>query len=323
MIKFKFIILYLIGVIAFAGFQANENLDYKEYHIQINEAEKLLSEEQFADALVQYEQVFTVYDFVFLRDYKVASQLALYLNDSTKAFEYLKEGIAAGWELKDLKKNEFLKELQKDSKWITIEQSYSNLHSQYQTGIDQNLRETVHLMFKKDQKKAMAALFRIGNKAQEKYGTKKFAPHSENQMFKLIEILNNDGYPGERIIGNDFWMSTIIGHHNSISLEYSKKDTLYNFIRPKLINAIANGDISPYEFALMDDWQKAVESERAVPGYGFLNSPKKYTLLKTNQLRQDIGLRSVGLRNKLIDMEKKTGMNFYLPDWIKGKINIE
>lgn len=294
-----------------------------EYHKQITEAEKLLSEEQFTDALVRYEQIFTLYDFVFLRDYKVASQLALYLDDKTKAFEYLKEGIVAGWELKALRKNKFLKALQKDPEWISIEQSYSNLRSQYGTRIDRDLREKVRLMFKKDQKKAMGALFRIGNKAQERYGTKKFAPHSKNQMFKLIEILNNDGYPGEKIIGNDFWMSTIISHHNSISLEYSRKDTLYNFIKPKLIRAIENGEMSPYEFALIDDWQKAVASERTVPGYGFLISPKKSTLLETNQLRYKIGLRSIELRNKLVDVEKKTGINFYLPNWIKGKIKIE
>ena len=44
-------------------------------------------------------------------------------------------------------------------------------------------------MFRRDQKKAMIALFRIGSKAQERYGTKVFGPHSKNQIFELIEIL--------------------------------------------------------------------------------------------------------------------------------------
>jgi hypothetical protein len=104
-----------------------------------------------------------------LWDYKVASQLSLYLNDKTKAFKHLKDGIAAGWGLKALKKNKFSKALQKDPEWITIEQSYSNLRNQYETRIDRDLREKVRLMFKKDQKKAMGALFRIGNKAQERH----------------------------------------------------------------------------------------------------------------------------------------------------------
>jgi hypothetical protein len=65
MLKFKHIIIYLVPIIIFTGFQAKENLDYMEYHKQIIEAEKLLGEEQFADALVRYEQIFTLYDFVF------------------------------------------------------------------------------------------------------------------------------------------------------------------------------------------------------------------------------------------------------------------
>ena len=74
---------------------------------------------------------------------------------------------------------------------------------------------------------------------------------------------------------------------------------------------------------MIDDWQKAVSSDRTEPGYGFLNPPDQSTLDKTNQLRQKIGLRTIGIRNKLVDVEKKTGMNFYLSNWIEGKIKIE
>jgi hypothetical protein len=314
---------FLVPIVAFTAFQANENPDYLEYHTQINEAERLLSEEEFGDALMRYGQVFKQYDFVFLRDYKVATQLALYLDDKITALDLLQKGMAAGWELKDIKKNNFLDPLQEGPEWNAIEQSYQNLHSQYKTRIDWDLREKVHGMFKKDQKKAMGALFRVGNKAKEKYGVKKFAAHSETQMSELISILNREGYPGEKIIGNNYWMSTIISHHNSFSLEHVMKDTLYSFIKPKLIMAIKKGELSPYEYALMDDWQIAVSSERTEPGYGFLMPPIEASLSKTNELRQAIGLRTIAVRNKLVDVAEKTGMNFYLPDWIKGKITVE
>lgn len=321
--KFKLLLFFLVPIVSFTAFQANENPDYLEYHTQINEAERLLSEEEFGDALMRYGQVFKQYDFVFLRDYKVATQLALYLDDKKTALGFLQKGMAAGWELKDIKKNNFLDPLQEDPEWNAIEQSYQNLHSQYKTRIDRDLREEVHGMFKKDQKKAMGALFKIGNKAQEKYGLKKFAPHSETQMSELISIVNREGYPGEKIIGNDYWMSTIISHHNSISPEYAMKDTLYSFIKPKLIMAIKKGELSPYEYALMDDWQIAVSSERTEPGYGFLKPPTEASLSRTNTLRQAIGLRTIAVRNKLVDVAEKTGINFYLPDWINGKITVE
>ena len=240
-----------------------------------------------------------------------------------KVFDFIKAGMAAGWELKNVKKNNYLAPLLEEPDWKIIEKSYPNLRNEHVSRIDQATRVKVQEMFKKDQRKALGALLKIGDKAQERYGINKFAPHSEIQIAKLIKILESDGYPGEKLIDNDFWMSTIISHHNSISREYVIKDTLYNNIKPMLLQAIEQGQMSPFEYAMIDDWQKAVSSDRTEPGYGFLNPPDHSTLDKTNQLRQKIGMRTIGTRNELVDVEKKTGMNFYLPDWIEGKIKIE
>ena len=323
--RFNLIVLSLclFPIIALAGLQNKEEQNYRIYHQRIIEAERLISEDKFSEALNTYNHLFQIYDFVFLRDYKIAAQVALHLNKKEQAFDFIKEGMAAGWELKNVKKNKYLAPLLEEPDWKIIEKSYPNLRSEHVARIDQATRLKVQKMFKKDQWKALGALLRIGDKAQERYGINKFAPHSEIQITKLIKILENDGYPGEKLIGNDFWMSTIISHHNSISQEYVLKDTLYNYIKPMLLQAIEQGQMSPYEYAMIDDWQKAVSSDRTEPGYGFLNPPNQSTLDKTNQLRQIIGMRTIGIRNKLIDVEKETGMNFYLPNWIEGKIKIE
>ena len=76
-------------------------------------------------------------------------------------------------------------------------------------------------MFKKDQRLDFPYYLRIGEKAKERYALRKFAPNSGKQIARLNEILDEYGYPGERLTGNDFWMSTILVHHNSISPEYS------------------------------------------------------------------------------------------------------
>ncbi|MGB5205351.1 MAG: hypothetical protein WBN63_14270 [Eudoraea sp.] len=314
---------FIFPLFTLTGVENDENRDYLNYHRQVIEAESLIAEEKYGEALSSYENLISSYEFVFLRDYQVATQLAFYLNERQKALRLLEEGITAGWELKELKNNKFLASLQDEPAWTALENNYDSLRSFYLNRIDPKLREKVHEMFKKDQKKALGALFRIGNKAQENYGNKKFAPHSENQMAGLINILQSQGYPGERLIGNDYWMSTILGHHNSISEDYTKKDTLYQSIRPALEKALASGEISPYEFAMIDDWKIAVVSNRTAIGYGFLNAPKEETLTETNLLRQKIGLRTIETRNKLVDIESSTGMNFYLPDWVQGKIIFE
>jgi hypothetical protein len=42
-----------------------------------------------------------------------------------------------------------------------------------------------------------------------------------------------------------------------------------------------------------------------------------------NKNRAEIGLRNTELRNDLIDIEKETDMNLYLPKgWQKGKITV-
>jgi hypothetical protein len=180
-------------------------------------------------------------------------------------------------------------------------------------------------MFARDQWKALGALLRIGDKTQQKYAERKFAPHSETQISELIKILETAGYPGEKLIGNSIWISTILSHHNSISKAYATKDTFYKFLKPRLYEAVRNGQMSPYEYATIDDWQRTVASDRTEPGYGFLNPPTQATLSKTNELRQTIGLRTIETRNKLVDVEQRTGMNFYLPGntWIQGKIMIK
>ena len=322
MIIYYFIIL----IVPFLNPLPSKQIAVKEqsfikYHEQVNKAETLLGEEKFKEALAEYEKIIDSYDFVFLREYKIVSQLALHLGEEETAFHYIQKGISSGWEFKELKRNEFLKPLHRLSQWKSLARDYEKLHKEYLDGLNHSIKDEVEVMFKRDQAMALGALLRFGDKAQVKYAEKKFAPHSEVQMEKLIQLLETHGYPGEQLIGNNFWASTIISHHNSISQEYGNRDTLYRYLRPKLILAIDKGQISPYELGLMDDWKIATGSSE--PGYGFLNPTKQSTLSETNMLRSAVGLRSVELRNKLIEVEYKTGLNFYLPRWVKGKIVIE
>lgn len=315
------ILLICLSLSSFSGNVSGDE-DYLEYHRKITEAENLIAEERYDEALSIYDNVISSYDFVFLRDFKVATQLAWYLEDREQTFRYLRDAIKSGWTLKSIKRNDFLKPLRKEPEWGRTIKDYNQLRADYVARLNQPLREYVREMSQQDQKKVLGSLFRIGDKAQTKYAERKFVPHSIQQMHKLIAMLNSDGYPGEKLIGNSFWMSTILSHHNSISPEHCKNDTLYRHIRPQLHQAIIRGEMSPYEYALADDWRRVVEFGRDTPGYGFLSQPTQATLERTNLLRQHIGLRTVELRNKLVDIESKTGMNFYLPSWVKGKIKI-
>ncbi|UCD60510.1 MAG: hypothetical protein JSV59_04115 [Flavobacteriaceae bacterium] len=64
---------FFISIFASFILNANKNPDYLNYHSQITEAEALIRDEKFSAALTKYEEVFSLYNFVFLRDYLVAA----------------------------------------------------------------------------------------------------------------------------------------------------------------------------------------------------------------------------------------------------------
>jgi tetratricopeptide (TPR) repeat protein len=309
----------------FAPASAKANQNYGNYHQQVMEAEKLLADEKYPEALKVYESLFSNYDFIFLRDYQIVTQLALHLKNHQKALQYLKEGIKAGWDKKSVKKNGYLAPLWKNRQWKSIRKEYASLRNHYQEKLDKPVRKQVKKMFAKDQWQALGALFKFSPKGQDHYAEKKFGPHSKKQVEQLIIILDGKGYPGERLIGNSFWVATILTHHNSISKAYVQKDTLYEFLKPKLLTAISKGQMSPEEFALIDDWYRVVKFNGKEPAYGYLNALSQSELVQVNAVRKKIGLGTVETRNQLIDIEKRTGMNFYLPGnpWVQGKIMIK
>ena len=95
-------------------------------------------------------------------------------------------------------------------------------------------------------------------------------------------------------------------------------------MRPSLLEALKRGEISPYELAQMEDWKAAGLTNHDSTSVGFIGKIQNEAALKNvNRNRSAIGLRSIELRNKLIDLEKLTGMNLYLlKGWQNGKITV-
>jgi len=294
------------------------------YHQRVIEAEILIVSQNHEGALQVYEELFENYDFVFLREYQIATQLALYLNDEEKAIRFLTKGIRSGWRMKSIRRNVYLSKLRATKKWKTIKKQYRNLTKQYASHLNESLRNRVKRMFSKDQWKVIGALFSFSDKAQDRYAEKKFAPQSEKQIAEFSVIFKDYGYPGEKLIGNGFWMSTILSHHNSISKDYNEKDTLYPRLMPQLKDALKKGQISPFEVASIDDWYLSTKSDKDKPTYGILNAPTQGKLLETNGLRKAVYLRPIEIRNELIEIQKKTGIDFYMNEdsWIEGQIEI-
>lgn len=312
MIKFFFRYVILI-IIYISTFESDcQNIDYTHYHQNVIQIENLIAQERFSEALTQYDILFEDYAFVFVRDYKIATQLALLLTEHDKAYTLLKKGISAGWELKHIKKNKLINRLKSDSLWKQLKKEYKTLHNNYNKQFDSQLKKTIKKMFSKDQWKAIQAALKFNEKGQKRYLEKKFTPHSEAQIKELIRIFNSEGYPGEQLIGNNYWSSTIISHHNSITQSYTKQDTLYTTIKPLLFEALKSGNISPFELASIDEWYLMTKHNDGNSFYGILETPKSNQLKNINKRRETMGLRSIETRDKLIQLQNLFGIDFYL-----------
>ncbi len=303
--------------------QQGLSTNYQEYHQDIRKAEEFLAESAYHQALDKYEAVFADYDFIFVRDLKIATQVAWYVGDTSLAINYMERGISAGWQQKDIRRNECLDALRQTNAYRELDKRYPDLRRQYEASLDQTLRKQVHRLFKQDQWKALGVLLRIGRKAKDRYAERRFAPQSEDHLETLSTILETHGYPGEQLIGNNYWGETILSHHNSISEEYVLQDTLYRHLRPSLKKAYRRGEISALELATIDEWYLTVLDGHDKAHYGILNRPSPSDIQYVNERRKSVGLRSMELRNALIDQEAKTGMNLYTQEgWIEGKVMI-
>ncbi|HEY1871540.1 MAG TPA: hypothetical protein VGG71_10805 [Chitinophagaceae bacterium] len=313
----------ILALGTFFKLTAQKQTDYINYHQGIVHAEELITDGKYSDALQIFEEVFYKYNYIFLKDYKVAAQLALFTKDEAKAFKFIKLGILDGWTLDEITEDKFFRPLQKEKEWETIKSQYDTLRREYNKRINQQLSAEIHEMFKRDQRLDLPYYLRIGQKAKERYALRKFAPNSEKQVTRLNEILNNYGYPGEKLIGNEIWTLTILIHHNSISTGYVQKDTLYPALKLKLFDAIRKGEMSPDDYALVEDWYVGVKSNWKDGAYGYVTTLAHKDSTKSNTLRQSIGLCPTEIRNRLVDIQGQTGMNFYLDGamWVKGKIN--
>ncbi len=298
--------------------------DYSTYHAEVYQAEELIVQQSFAEALNIYRRLFDTYDFIFVRDYKVATQIAWHLGFKDEAYNFIRFGIAAGWQMESIKRNKFLKDLRQQQEWSTIKSQFDSLREVYNQNINQEIRSEVRNMSLRDQRKAVGAIFRIGSKSQNRFGENKFAPLNERHVLRLLEFIENDGFPGEKLVGFEPWGQGILSRHNSISQAYCKSDTLYPYLKPILLSSIKKGNLSPASFAWIDDWFYTVESGWSRASYGYVKGLKENEITKSNEMRKQIGLRKIETRNQLIDIQNKTQMDFYLPVRPKknGKISV-
>lgn len=307
-------LLLLLTLVPVLGSAQTNN--YLDYHKEIIKAEKHIVNREFKESLKIYRNLVDKYEFVFLRDIKVAAQLSGYVNDAENLYYFLEKGMRKGWTLKNIKKHDHLKKYKSSSRWKALKDNQDNYQKEFHQSINSDLRTEVQKMFVKDQKRALRVALTPIKTWRQRYINRKFVPNNRMQVRQINQMIDQIGYPGEKIIGDKSWVTVIISHN--------EHDTIYNLLRPKLYKALESGEFAAADLAIIETWRVAVDTNGNDQGFVIWNQAvSSEQAIRADSLRGTIGLRSIQLNNDLIETENELKMKFYLLPFHGGLITVK
>jgi hypothetical protein len=222
--------------------------DYTFYYRQTQLAEECVLNEQFATALKHYDSAFKDYDFKFARDCFIAAQTAAYIERDSATFKYLSYCIRAGIKAGCIGNRKIFEHFIRTQYWTRLMGIAPELWRQYLSSIDTNLNKEWTKRFDKEQH------------VKNQQNNEAYFNIIDENVDRIISLLNTGRYPGERTLGikNTVIISETKGFYESEVCEYSAHlctPTLqhfnysYDLLKPKLIKAMYEGQISPQELA--------------------------------------------------------------------------
>lgn len=284
--------------------------DYKVYHSRVREIEHSMLTQDWDEALEAYLELEKDYEFLFAKDLKIALQLGYRTGDSVSFQRFSEAAFARGWEWKKAKKE--LKENSDFASGMGNRLKVISKNTEKSEFPHPEAREQVKKLFIQDQWQALGALFTFSPEKRERYAERKIAPKAKLRVEKIREIIGEIGYPGEMLIGNFVWSSTILSHYNSMSEEFTNADTLYPAMKISLQRELDLGRISPFEFALIDNWYQSVKSDRTVESYGILEGEvSEGSIASVDANRLAVGLPTIGDYNRLLALQRESGMKLF------------
>lgn len=291
--------------------------NYFEYHESINQAEEYFSNEQFDEAIVVYDKVFQKYDYVYVKDYLIAAQIAILINSEETAFRYLEEAMKSGYTSESMEKFPLFHELINTEEWNILKSKEDKFRKEYLSKIDFDLLVEFSERYRNEQDTKSA-------KDQSEYKTNVIS------NFNRIKFLMDSFYfPSEKRIGLDNSRIAPNKRNKTSGLsDYSAGNskvipTLLHYDNPiteigidKFIESIELGDLHPRQFAQIFTFEKNYMSrinddkninKPDLPDYTF-NFPfgvNSDNVEKVNLDRKKIGICSVEIDRKKRSVAKK------------------
>lgn len=181
-------------ILSFVFFNSNaQEINYlKVYHPVINQAEVLVMDGKYRDALETYEKAFAAVPKAFMKDYFNAAVCATYIGDATNTYKYLLEVAGKGISLDFIKDEPAFMGIQRDPQWREFELQYLSKKRDFESKINKTLLDKLNKIYDRDQ------WFRMRN--PEAFADT-IAKIDKQNARELDYLIAKYGVPGEDEIG--------------------------------------------------------------------------------------------------------------------------
>lgn len=246
--KMKQILFIILGFLIVNGFLSEpEQKNYIQYHKDFSKVEEFIANENFIEAELKLDTLFSNYEVKFAKDYLIAGQVCLMNGHKYKGIEYIKSALGMGVKFSCLKSIRLLSDKIVESEWDNLKNEESELRKKYLKGIDLELYQEFHKRCQEE---------------QDAKGTVTYKSVVYSNFNRIKEITETIGFPGEDLIGIDY--QTFAKSISDCDCGNSKIIvTLLHYDFPiseigeeKLISEIERGNLHPREFATIYNFER-------------------------------------------------------------------
>lgn len=298
--------------------------DYIEYQKTFNRIDEDVLSENYTLAIERLDSIHSKYEFIYARHCIKALQICITANDSVSADKWLAKCFIQGVPIWIINSNDITKNsLQYSTTQNTIIE-YDSLFSVYRSSTDTSLARQIDSLFAIDQIYTRKAndgfiLFRYTI-----YGIQ-WLRNNKRQFEIINEIIENKGYPGERLIGLDFMDEdsasiTFLKRNGPVILDEKRAyfmlihyyTTPRKDINYKLMENVVNGYLPAYQFGALNDFM-AKWGKQQYGNYQYFNvwhcdiNPENIDSI--NKRRLSIGLNTFEQQQRNNSLEKERFKN--------------
>jgi len=289
----------LLSVILVLTFQSSFGQNYLGYYTQINQARLLAANSSFKQSALLYQRVFQEYDFEFARDCINAFEVSSFMAHDTLTSFFIRCALKRGVPISYFSKSQKLEVFRTTSLWSSIVRDSTTLRKEYHSHINFKIRAEINEMFQADQA-VRKQFYHWSNLLLRPFIGRKWEKLNHEQVKRIIEITQEHGFPGEKLIGID-----MPEHHEKIHARqfsagmpiiilmhhYSQANESYDSV---LFAEVFKGYLHNEHFAGICDYEAEFGKGKHdnFGHYGLRHSPVKHAVGEFDRKREEIGLLS-------------------------------